>query len=278
MKRSKAVTKTIRKTAAGARHNLRLNPQFNPQFSPRLNPGFSHPMTLAVDIGGTGLKVMALNAKGDPLSERLRTPTPDPATPSQVLEALETLREQLPACDRVSVGFPGVIKHGQTLTAANLHPDWVGFPLQATLEKHWKIPVHLANDAAVQGYGAIRGKGVEMVLTLGTGLGSALFTNGQLCPGLELGHHPWRKGRTYEEYLGRKGLKKHGKKRWNQLLFKAIEQTAHTFNWDHLYIGGGNAKLSDFTLPDNVSTISNEDGLFGGVALWGDQSGLRKRK
>jgi len=232
------------------------------------NPGFPHPITLAVDIGGSGIKVMALDAKGNPLTERLRVPTPDPATPARTLAAIEKMREQMPACDRASVGFPGVIKRGKTLTAVNLHPSWVGFPLQATLEKHWRIPVHLANDAAVQGYGAIRGKDVELVLTVGTGMGSALFTNGHLCPGLELGHHPWRKGKTYEDYLGRKGLKKYGKKRWNRLLAKAIEQTAHTFNWDHLYIGGGNARLINFKLPENVSIISNEDGLFGGVALW----------
>lgn len=230
-------------------------------------PQYPHPITLCVDIGGTGIKVMALDVKGKPLSERLRTPTPNPATPARMLAALEKMREQMPACDRVSVGFPGVIKKGKTLTAANLNPRWIGFPLEATLERHWKMPAHLANDAAVQGYGAIRGKDVELVLTLGTGLGSALFTDGHLCPGLELGHHPWRK-KTYEDYLGRRGLKKLGKKRWNRRVAETIEQTAHTFNWDHLYIGGGNAKLINFKLPANVSIISNEDGLFGGVALW----------
>ena len=185
-----------------------------------------------------------------------------------MLAVLEKLKEQVPAFDRVSVGFPGVIKEGKTLTAANLHPRWIGFPLRETLRKKWKKPVHLANDAAVQGYGAIRGKGVELTITLGTGLGSALFTDGHLCPGLELGHHPWQKGKTYEDFLGRKGLKKLGKKQWNKLLQKAIEQTAHTFNWDHLYIGGGNAKEIDFKLPPHVTVVSNEDGLLGGVALW----------
>ncbi|MBV8671882.1 MAG: ROK family protein [Acidobacteriaceae bacterium] len=229
---------------------------------------FPHPITLAVDIGGTGMKIMALDARGNPLTERLRTLTPNPATPTRMLALLDRMRRQMPKCDRVSVGFPGVIKQGKTLTAANLDPAWVGFPLRSTLEKKWKLPVHLANDAAVQGYGAISGRGVELVLTLGTGLGSALFTDGHLCPGLELGHHPWQKGKTYEDFLGRRGLKKHGKKRWNRLLAAAIEQTAKTFNWDRLYLGGGNAKGIDFKLPPYVSTISNEDGLFGGVALW----------
>ena len=214
------------------------------------------------------MKVLAADAKGKPLIERLRTPTPEPATPARMLAILEKMRERMPACDRASVGFPGVIKQGRTLTAANLSARWIGFPLQATLEERWKLPVRVANDAAVQGYGAIKGKGVELVLTVGTGLGSALFTNGHLCAGLELAHHPWRKKKTYEDYLGRRGLEKYGKKHWNRILAKAIEQTAHTFNWDHLYIGGGNAKAINFELPEHVSIISNEDGLFGGVALW----------
>ena len=101
--------------------------------------------------------------------------------------------------------------------------------------------MRVANDASVQGYGAVKGDGVELLLTLGTGMGSALFTDGKLCPGLELGHHPWRK-KTYEDYLGRRGLDKYGKKQWNKRLKEAIAQTEATFNWDHLYLGGGNTK------------------------------------
>jgi polyphosphate glucokinase len=243
-----------------------------PSNSASASTRFPHPATLAVDIGGTGIKVIALDARGKPFCERQRVPTPIPATPARILDALDKLRAATPACDRVSVGFPGVIKRGRVLTAANLHQRWIDFSLQSELERRWKLPVRVANDAAVQGYGAIRGKGVEMMLTLGTGLGSALFTNGHLCPGLELGHHPWHKGKTYEDYLGRHGLKKLGKKRWNKRLAEAIEQTAHTFNWDHLYLGGGNARLITFALPLHISVVSNEDGLFGGVALWNDLS------
>jgi polyphosphate glucokinase len=130
--------------------------------------------------------------------------------------------------------------------------------------------VRVANDAAVQGYGAIKGEGVELVLTLGTGMGSSLFTNGHLCPGLELGHHPWRK-KTYEDYLGRRGLDEYGKKKWNELLQEAIAQTSATFNWDHLYIGGGNTKKIEFLPGKNVEIVSNETGLLGGVMLWRDQ-------
>src|SRR6202034_3610889 len=225
-------------------------------------------VTLAVDIGGTGLKMLCLSPEGKPLTERLRVPTPEPPTPARLLVVLEKLRAQMPDFDRVSVGYPGVIKKGVVLSAANLHPKWVGFPLQAELEKRWKKPVRVANDAAVQGYGAIVGDGVELALTLGTGLGSSLFTNGRLCPGLELAHHPWRKGKTYEDFLGRRGLDKLGKQHWNKLLQEASEQTSKQFNWDHLYLGGGNTKKLDFEPGKNVKIVSNEAGLLGGVALW----------
>jgi polyphosphate glucokinase len=225
-------------------------------------------ITLCIDVGGSGLKAMLLDAAGKPVSERERVDTPAVPTPPLVLAGLEELRKKLTAFDRVSVGFPGVIKRGTVYTAFNLHPAWVGFPLQVELEKRWKKPVRVANDAAVQGYGAVTGDGVELALTLGTGLGSSLFTNGRLCPGLELAHHPWRKGKTYEDFLGRRGIDKYGKKHWNKYLQEAIEQTSKLFNWDHLYIGGGNTKKIDFDPPKNVKIVSNEAGLLGGVALW----------
>ncbi len=228
------------------------------------------PITLAIDVGGSGLKAMLLDSAGAPVSERERVVTPEVPAPKPVLDGLDKLRDLLPKFDRVSVGFPGVIKHGTTFTAANLHTGWVGFELQRELERRWGKPVRVANDAAVQGYGAVKGDGVELTLTLGTGMGSALFTDGRLCPGLELGHHPWRK-HTYEDYLGRRGLDKYGKEKWNELLQEAIQQTAATFNWDHLYIGGGNTKKMTFEPGKNVHIVSNETGLLGGVALWGDE-------
>ena len=224
--------------------------------------------TLAVDIGGTGIKGLLLDAAGKPLSERERLPTPNPATPTAVLRVLDGLSKKLKSFDRVSVGFPGVVKRGATLTAHNLDPQWVGFDLEKTLSKHWKKPVRVANDAAVQGFGAIHGKGVELVITLGTGFGSSLFIDGHLVPGLELAHHPWHKNKTYEDYLGKRGLQRVGRKRWNKLLAKAIPQLEALFNYDHLYIGGGNAVKIDFALPRHVTRVPNEDGLLGGAALW----------
>jgi polyphosphate glucokinase len=234
----------------------------------------SGPTTLTVDIGGTGIKIMVLDATGQPLTERLRILTPAEPTPERVLAAIEELRTQLPSAaanfDRASVGFPGVLKQGVTLEAHNLHPKWAGFPLQETLMEQWHKPVRVANDASIQGYGAIYGKGVELCLTLGTGLGSSLFTNGHLCPGLELAHHPWRK-KTYEDYVGMRGLEKYGKKRWNKLVHEAIQQTSQLFNWDFLHLGGGNARHIKFDLPHNSRIVSNEEGLLGGVALWRDE-------
>lgn len=230
------------------------------------------PITMTIDIGGSGLKAMLLDATGKPVSERQRVVTPEVPTPDAVLKSLDELRKLIGSFDRVSVGFPGVVKHGHTFGAFNLHPLWAGgFPLQAELEKLWKKPVRVGNDADVAGYGAIKGHGVELVLTLGTGLGGALFTNGHLCPGLEIGHHPWRK-HTYEDYLGRRGLDKYGKEKWNLRLLEAIQQIDALFNYDHLYIGGGNTKKITFEMPKNVTIVSNESGLLGGVYLWKDQA------
>jgi polyphosphate glucokinase len=231
----------------------------------------TNPITLAIDIGGTGVKTMLLDETGKPMCERLRVPTPQPPTPENVMEALDQLRKQVAGFDRASIGFPGVIKDGVTYTAVNLDPSWIGYPFASAIRKRWRKPVRMANDAAVQGFAAVRGKGVELVLTLGTGLGSAIYTNGHLCPGLELGHHPWRKGLSYEDYLGKDGYEKHGKKKWNKYLAKAIEQTSRTFNWDHLYIGGGNAKYVTLDPNPKITVISNEDGLLGGAALWSDR-------
>ncbi len=224
--------------------------------------------TLAIDIGGTGIKGILLDVRGKPISERERRDTPQPGTPGAILTLLDDIAAKLGDFDRVSVGFPGVVKRGATLTAHNLDPKWIGFDLEKVLSRRWRKPVRVANDAAVQGFGAIHGKGVELVITLGTGFGSALFVDGHLVPGLELAHHPWQKNKTYEEFVGKRALQKFGRKRWNKLVEKAIAQLEGLFNCDHLYIGGGNAMKIDFALPEHVTRVPNEDGLLGGAALW----------
>ena len=226
--------------------------------------------TLVIDIGGSGIKAIVLDHAGSPMTERTRIETPKPATPAAVLEAISSLAESQGAFDRVSAGFPGVVKNGVTETAANLSPEWADFGLRDALETRLGKPVRVANDADIQGFGAIRGQGVEVVITLGTGFGSALFVNGRLVPNLEVGHHPYRKGRTYEDALGKRALKDIGKRRWNRRLAGALESLDRLFNYDRLYIGGGNSKHVRLELPENVRIIQNIAGLLGGVALWRD--------
>src|SRR5581483_2981900 len=209
--------------------------------------------TLAIDIGGTGLKASVLDDKGEMLTERARVETPHPSTPEAVIDALVNLVKTLPPYGRVSVGFPGVVRKGKVVTAPNLGQDyWQRFDLAETLSYKLGKPVKAKNDADVQGLGAIKGKGVEMVITLGTGFGTSLFEDGYISSHLELAHHPFRNGQTYEEQLGNQALQDVGKKRWNRRLQRAIRSLRSLTNFDRLYIGGGNAKKIDFKLDPDV--------------------------
>jgi len=229
------------------------------------------PRTLSIDIGGTGTKMMVLDAAGMPLTARARRLTPRPARPQAVLEVIGELLATQIAFDRVSVGFPGVVLHGVVRTAPNLHtPLWHGFELQLALEELTEAPTRVINDADLQGYGVIRGEGVEMVLTLGTGMGSALFTNGHLVPNFELGHHPFERDKTYEERVSERELERIGKKRWRKRMTRVMSQLETIWNYDALYIGGGNARYLPFELPDNVRVFENAQGMAGGVRLWFD--------
>ncbi|MGD0288814.1 MAG: ROK family protein [Candidatus Binataceae bacterium] len=227
------------------------------------------PRTLAVDIGGTGIKALTLDPAGKPLNERTRIATPRRARPKDIIEIVRKLAKAQPGFDRVSMGFPGVVKHGMVYSAPNLGKGWVGFDLRRALELKLKKPVRLANDADIQGLGCATGHGLELVITLGTGFGSVLFADGTRVH-LELGHHPFHDGKTYEDELGERALEKKGRKKWSKLLQEAIAELQATFNYDRLYIGGGNSRLVTFKLPAGVRIISNEDGLLGGIALWRD--------
>ncbi len=229
------------------------------------------PITLAIDIGGSGIKGILLHPTGRAIGERVRKATPQPSTPKAVIETISELAKGIGGFDRVSVGFPGVIQQGRVKTAPNLDQAWPGIHLVDELTRQFKKPVRAANDADVQGFGAIRGIGVELVITLGTGFGTAMFINGALVPNLEIAHHPFRKGKTYEEELGAAALKKTGKKKWNQRLAQAIDTLDRVINYDRLYLGGGNGKKVTIDLPSNVTIVSNVAGLLGGIALWADK-------
>jgi len=209
-----------------------------------------------------------LDAAGNPVTERVRIKTPEIPTPGVVMKVLRKLAEKSGEFERISVGFPGVVVDGEIRTAVNLHPDWVGVNLAEELEKLTGRPARVANDADIQGLAVVEGTGVEMVLTLGTGMGSALFVDGRLVPNLELGHHPFRKGQTYEECLGEAAMKKKGFNRWRRRLREAIGLLDRIFNYRMLYLGGGNAKKIDFDLPPKVKIVPNVAGLLGGITLW----------
>jgi polyphosphate glucokinase len=227
-----------------------------------------NPRTLCVDIGGTGIKTLVLGPDGKAVGERKRVDTPRPATPRALVKAIVGLAGQQGAFDRVSVGFPGVVRKGVVHTAFNLHKDWVGVDVDRLLTKELGKPVRAANDADVQGLGAAKGEGVELVITLGTGFGSSLFVDGRLVPNVQLAHHTGWNKKTYEDELGNKALKKAGKKKWNKRVSRAIESLSALFNYDRLYIGGGNAQKIKFELPPRVKVVSNVEGLLGGLALW----------
>lgn len=230
--------------------------------------------TLCIDVGGTGIKALVLDGAGGVASERARRDTPRPATPEAVVDTVRALAAEQGAYERVSVGFPGVVEGGVTRTAPNLDEGWTDFPLAARLAEVLGRPVRVANDAGVQGLGVIEGHGTEIVVTLGTGMGFGLYIDGRNVPNIELGHHPLRKGKTYEERVCEAERDRVGTPKWKKRVRQVVEQLAHTFNYRKLYLGGGNARLLvDDAWPDRVVIVDNVAGLLGGIRLWDDAAG-----
>lgn len=227
--------------------------------------------TLSLDIGGSGIKGMVLDPNGKPVTDRSRLPTPRPATPEAVLATVVEVAQHFEDFDRVSVGFPGVVRFGVVSTGANFDGDWNHVPLAAEIEASTGKPCRAANDADIQGYGAIEGNGVEMVLTLGTGMGAAVFTNGHLAPNLELGHHPLQDGKSYEELVGESARLAVEHEVWVARVVLALEQILPIWNPRVLYLGGGNAKEIDVPLPERVQIVPNVAGILGGIRLWQDE-------
>jgi len=242
-----------------------------------MNPGI-----LAIDIGGTGLKAAVVSEAGRMLSERLRVPTPHPCPPGRMLAVLAELVRPLPAYDRIAIGFPGVVRDGRVVTAPHLDTRlWQGYELAAALSGvlggH---PARMVNDADMQGYALIRASGLELVVTLGTGMGTALYRDGELMPHMELSQHPFRKDRTYDDYLGSEALARIGRKRWNRRLGKALEMLRTLLNPDRVFLAGGNARLVGDDHPAWVHVSAGGTGMEGGAHLWrapGPRRAARKR-
>ena len=227
------------------------------------------PRTLAIDIGGTHIKASVLDRAGKLIVDRVDASTPHPAPPEAILALIRTIAAVLPAFDRISAGFPGVVKGGCIITAPNLGTEaWRAFPLAAKLEKQLRKPARVLNDAEMQGLAVIANSGLECVLTFGTGMGSAIYRDGQLMPHLELGQHPAWKSKTYDRYVGAAALKKLGVAKWNRRVRRVIALVRTLLNFDRLYLGGGNAVHITQALPRDATIVSNLAGITGGIRLW----------
>ena len=246
----------------------------------------SAPHTLAIDIGGTGLKASVLDGHGAMVVERVRVPTTYRLPPEGLVAALVELAKPLPAFDRVSAGFPGVVRKGHVVTAphfvtatgpgSKIVPDlvvaWTGFDLAGAFERAWGRPSKVENDADLQGAAVVSAVGLELVVTLGTGVGTGVYLDGRLAPHLEIAHHPFRKGDTYDEQLGNNARTRIGPKKWNKRVKEALANLDVLLNPDRVYLGGGNAKHVNFELPPNTTTVDNAAGILGGIKLWESES------
>lgn len=234
-----------------------------------MNDSISEIKILSVDIGGSHVKATILNKEGELQMDYERVDTPIPANPANITNTIKNLANRLPGYDHVSVGFPGYVKNGVIITAPNLGTDfWKNVDLKKMLEAELGKPVGVVNDADMQGLGVVSGKGFEMVITLGTGFGTALLQDGYLLPHLELAHQPIGKKSSYDDYIGEKAFIKIGKEKWNRRMEKVLSVLKTVFNYDFLYIGGGNAKNLTVRLESNMRIISNKDGIKGGARLW----------
>lgn len=234
---------------------------------------------LSIDIGGSHIKATILNKKGELKMDYDKIPTPAPASPDNVIKAIKTLVKNFPAYDKISVGFPGYVKNGVIKTAPNLGTKlWADVDLTKKLSDALGKATQVVNDADMQGLGVVSGKGLEMVVTLGTGFGTALLMNGHLLPHFELAHLPVKTDKTYDEYIGEKALEKYGKERWNKRMQKVFEILKTVFNYDTLYIGGGNSDLLTFKLDKNMKIVTNADGIKGGARLWIDDAESKTKR
>ena len=244
------------------------------------------PMTLAVDCGGGGIKASVLDAAGTMHAQPLRVATPYPLSPERLIGTVTELRAELPAADRVTLGMPGMIRGGVVIKTPHyvtksgprsrvlpeLVEAWSGFAMQSALEEALGVPALVLNDAEVHGAGVIAGTGLELVLTFGTGLGSAHFNGGRLAPHLELSHAPVRRGVTYDSFIGEPERLRLGNGMWSRRVRHVVEVLRPVFVWDRVYLGGGNSRRITPSvlerLGDDVVIVPNAAGIAGGVRAW----------
>jgi polyphosphate glucokinase len=242
--------------------------------------------TLAVDCGGSGIKGSVLDAAGTLHVAPVRVPTPYPLAPERLVETVLALAAGLPPAGRATVGMPGMIRHGVVVATPHyvtrsgprsavlpeLVDAWAGRDMAAAFTAALGYPVIVLNDAEVHGAGVVVGSGLELVLTLGTGLASALFDGGVLAPHIELSHAPVRRDATYDGWLGEHERRRIGDGAWSRRVRRAVDGLRPVFRWDRLYLGGGNARRIRpsvlAALGDDVVVVPNSAGIVGGVRAW----------
>jgi polyphosphate glucokinase len=211
---------------------------------------------LVVDIGGNNVKLLATGRK-----QVRKFPSGRHLTPQELVKSVKAVAKGWDY-DHLSIGYPGPVQHGQPLTEPfNLGRGWVGF----TFDEHFDLPVRVINDAAMQALGSYEG-GRMLFLGLGTGLGSALIVDYVIAP-LELAHLPYRKGMTYEDYVGQRGMERLGKKKWRHFVEDVTARLRAAMVADYVVLGGGNAKKLH-TLPANCRLGDNSKAFVGGFRLW----------
>lgn len=252
----------------------------------RPDPSRAGLLTLAVDCGGGGIKASVLDATGTMRSQPVRTRTPYPLPPQLLVDVIASLAARLPRADRVTVGMPGMIRHGvvvatphyitragpRTKVLPALQEQWEGHDMQGAITAHFELPSLVLNDAEVHGAGVVAGAGLEMVITLGTGLGNAIFDGGRLAPHMELSRAQFRWGLSFDEYLGEHERLRLGDAIWGRRVRQVVESLRPVFLWDRLYLGGGNSRsISSAALVrigDDVVVVPNTAGIVGGVRAW----------
>jgi polyphosphate glucokinase len=211
---------------------------------------------LVVDVGGTHVKLLVTGMK-----QPIKIVSGPSLTPVELMRKIKAALKGR-AYDVVSIGYPGPVVHGKPVAdPANLGGGWVRFPF----EKAFGFPVKMINDAAMQALGSYQG-GRMLFLGLGTGLGSAMIVDGILEP-MEVAHLPYKKGRTFEDYLGICGLKRLGKRKWRRYVARIAEQLKNALEADYVVLGGGNAKLLK-KMPPGCRLGSNATAFTGGFRLW----------
>ena len=223
----------------------------------------THVKILVIDVGGTHVKLLATGRR-----TVLKIPSGPDLTPDVMVKGvLEATKDW--TYDAVTIGYPGpVVKDRPTKEPVNLGSGWVGFDYSRAIKK----PVKMINDAAMQALGSYDG-GVMLFLGLGTGLGTTLVTNGTVVP-LEIAHLPYRKERSYEEYVGEAGLKDLGEKKWKKHVTEIVRLFLAALNAEYAVLGGGNVRFFGDDLPPNTRRGSNMNAFRGGYRLWQKQAHL----